>query len=290
MSALSLRYALLDVFTETPLTGNPLAVFPGAEDLKATTMQAIARELNLSETIFVGRQGDDRRFSVRIFTPHRELPFAGHPVVGTAHWLAARGRVDRARPLILEAPAGALRVRFEDDLAYFTTAAPAELAASSLERSDAATLFGLEAQEIIADPVLASCGLPYHLVPLASREALSRAAPAASPWARHVSPSGVEQVYVYVEHEGKISARMFTAGPGGLYEDPATGSAAAALAGHLHARQASTARHWRIHQGADMGRSSEILVRPRPDDQGRVRIEVGGRAVIVGEGVLYPGG
>ncbi|MEQ6889661.1 PhzF family phenazine biosynthesis protein [Halomonas sp. CS7] len=285
-----LCYALLDVFTATPLTGNPLAVFPYAEGLNATTMQAIAQELNLSETIFVGREDDDRRFSVRIFTPHRELPFAGHPVVGTAHWLAARERVDRTRPLILEAPAGALRVRFEDDLAYFTTAAPAELAASSLGRSDAAALFGLEAQEVVADPILASCGLPYHLVPLTSREALSRAAPAASNWARHVLPSGIEQVYVYVEHDGEVSARMFTAGAGVLYEDPATGSAAAALAGHLSACHAATVRCWRIHQGVDMGRPSEILVRPRPDDQGRVRVEVGGRAVIVGEGVLYPGG
>ncbi len=138
-----LRYHLMDVFTATPLSGNPLAVFLEAEGLEPATMQAIASELNLSETVFIGERGGSQRLPIRIFTPARELPFAGHPIVGAANLLAAQGLVDRSQPLILEALAGPLMVRFEGDLACFAAAMPAECRASSLGRSAAAELFGL---------------------------------------------------------------------------------------------------------------------------------------------------
>ncbi|MDL4864336.1 PhzF family phenazine biosynthesis isomerase, partial [Halomonas elongata] len=105
------RYYLLDVFTDTPLAGNPLAVFLDAEGMEASHMQAIANELNLAETVFVGARKADNDFPIRIFTPSRELPFAGHPTIGTAHLLAAQGLVDTTRPLTLRAPVGALEVR-----------------------------------------------------------------------------------------------------------------------------------------------------------------------------------
>ncbi|SEM81482.1 PhzF family phenazine biosynthesis protein [Halomonas caseinilytica] len=281
------RYYLLDVFTDTPLAGNPLAVFLDAEGMEASDMQAFANELNLAETVFVGAQQAENDFPIRIFTPSRELPFAGHPTIGTAHLLAAQGLVDTAQPLILRAPVGPLEVRFEGELARFTTAVPVEVGASSLGRAAAATLLGLEAPAIAGDPVQASCGLPFHLIPLDSEASLAKVMPDVGQWTLHVSPSGVDQVYLYVENGESLATRTFIREFAGLKEDPATGSAASALAGYLGTRDRLDDRQWRIRQGVDMGRPSEIIARARRDGE-QVRVEVAGQACLVGEGAFYP--
>ncbi|MDT8893420.1 PhzF family phenazine biosynthesis protein [Halomonas sp. I1] len=281
------RYYLLDVFTDTPLAGNPLAVFLDAEGMEASHMQAIANELNLAETVFVGARKAENDFPIRIFTPSRELPFAGHPTIGTAHLLAAQGLVDATRPLTLRAPVGALEVRFEGEEARFTTAVPAEVGTSSLGRTAAATLLGLESSAIAGDPVQASCGLPFHLIPLDSEASLAKVMPDVGQWALHVSPSGVEQIYLYVENGESLSTRTFIRAFAGLKEDPATGSAASALAGYLGTRDRLDDRQWRIRQGVDMGRPSEIIARARRDGD-QVRVEVAGQACLVGEGAFYP--
>ena len=283
-------YHLLDVFTDRAFTGNPLAVFPQVEGMDGDTMQAIANELNLSETVFVAEAIAPGHYPIRIFTPARELPFAGHPTVGTAHLLAELGMVKRDSPLTLEARVGPLVVRYEDDLAGFTTAAPIEIQASTLDPPVAAQLLGLDASEVVGEPVLVSCGLPYHLIELDSLEALRRAQPSAHVWSEWITPSGFAQIYLYVTEstssdEGSIRTRMFS-GQGGGREDPATGSAASALAGHLAVSSGTTGSfRWDIKQGVEIGRPSQIFASADFDGSDWV-IRIAGKAVVVGTGML----
>ncbi|MBB3331307.1 trans-2,3-dihydro-3-hydroxyanthranilate isomerase [Halomonas campaniensis] len=288
------NYFLLDVFTDRAFAGNPLAVFPQAEGLDACTMQAIANELNLSETVFVGQSTGRQRYPIRIFTPTAELPFAGHPAIGTAHLLVERGMAERGCPLVLTAGVGPIVVEFENELARFTTAAPFSSLPSSLNRTAAAELLGLEAHKVLSEPVLASCGLPYHLIELASLEALELARPSPGPWADWVSPSGHDQVYLYVTGKETgasraVRARMFST-PGGVREDPATGSAAAALAGYLAQNRGVGRWRWQIEQGIEMGRPSRILAEAESTEDD-LSVRIAGEAVIVGSGALHlPGG
>ncbi|MDY7116815.1 PhzF family phenazine biosynthesis protein [Halomonas sp. SSL-5] len=283
-------YFLLDVFTDLAFTGNPLAVFPRAKGLDDGMMQAIANELNLSETVFVGGATGQHRYPIRIFTPTEELPFAGHPTIGTAHLLVELGMAERDRPLVLEAGVGPIVVEFENELARFTTAAPFSSLPSSLNRTAAAELLGLGAHQVLSEPVLASCGLPYHLVELASLEALERARPSPGAWSEWVSSSGYDQVYLYVAGKEAdashiVRARMFST-PGGVREDPATGSAAAALAGYLAQNRGIGRWRWQIEQGIEMGRPSRILAEAdRTEDD--LSIRIAGEAMIVGSGTLH---
>ncbi|SFH19285.1 PhzF family phenazine biosynthesis protein [Modicisalibacter xianhensis] len=284
------KYFLLDIFTDRAFAGNPLAVFPQAEGMDADTMQAIANELNLSETVFVGQTSDAERYPIRIFTPTMELPFAGHPTVGTAHLLAKLGMARRDHPLVLEADVGPLVVNFEKDRARFTAAQPVDFRASTLNPHTAARLLGLDDHQIISQPVLASCGLPYHLIELDSLEALGRARPSPSVWADWVTPSGYEQIYLHAADkaagpERTLRSRMFST-EGGIREDPATGSAAAALAGHLATEMPNPGQsHWLIHQGVEMGRPSQIFAEAEHDGHG-ITIRIAGQAVVIGSGMI----
>ncbi|WP_148252701.1 PhzF family phenazine biosynthesis protein [Aidingimonas lacisalsi] len=283
------RYYLLDVFTDTPFAGNPLAVFTEAAGIPSERMQAIATELNLSETVFIGAQTADNRFPIRIFTPGTELPFAGHPTIGTAHLLASLALADRQSPLVLQAGVGDLDVRFDSDMARFTTARPVDLQPSSLDRVTAADLLGLSLSQIVDEPVIASCGLAFHLIELDSLDALGKALPSAASWHRTVSPSGIEQIYLHVRTgDATRRSRMFSTEIGNLREDPATGSAASALAGFLATRQSGVGQwHWRFDQGVEMGRPSQIHASVERDTDDAMTIHIGGRAVIVGEGRVY---
>ncbi|MCD6008167.1 PhzF family phenazine biosynthesis protein [Halomonas sp. IOP_31] len=284
------EYYLLDVFTDHAFAGNPLAVFPFAEGIGSENMQAIANELNLSETVFVGQTNAPDRFPIRIFTPTMELPFAGHPTVGTAHLLAELELARRDSPLILEAEVGPLGVTFKQDLACFTTAQSVEIRNSTLTRTTAAQLLGLGEGQIISDPVLASCGLPYHLIELGSLDALGRALPSPSVWKEWVTPSRYEQIYLYVADSttgqaGSLRCRMFST-EGGVREDPATGSAAAALAGKLAAsRQGPGVWRWEIRQGVEMGRPSRIFAEAERSKES-MTIRIAGQAVVLGKGML----
>lgn len=289
------RYYLLDVFTASPFAGNQLAVFLDADGIEAERMQTMARELGLAETVFIGRRKGENRFPMRIFTAHRELPFAGHPTVGAAHLLAAQGLVDRKAitedsPLILEVPAGPLAITYDQDLARFRLKRPAEIGTSPLGRVAAQALTGLAPEDIAGDPVQASCGLPFHLIPLASSQALSRIQLDLSVWKEHLSPSGVEQAYFHVMSNQAVHTRMFSLQNGSFLEDSATGSAAAALAGFLGSQSKAARNEWRIHQGHHMGRPSEIHARATRDEQQQVTVEIAGEAVLVGEGLFYPQG
>lgn len=287
------HYYLLDVFTDRAFSGNPLAVFPYSDGLGAGEMQAIANELNLAETVFVGDATAAACYPIRIFTPTMELPFAGHPVVGTAHLLAELDMASRDRPLRLEAGVGSLVVGYGEGLAHFTVATPVDIQASTLTLATAKELLGLNPGKVVSEPVLASCGLPYHLIELDSQEALAGAQPSPSVWAEGVSPSGYEQVYLYVidkaaGQERLIHSRMFST-KGGVREDPATGSAAAALAGYLAAAMPYPGLcRWKIHQGIEMGRPSLIFAETERNDNASL-IRIAGQAVIVGSGTIHTG-
>lgn len=282
------EYYLLDVFTDEPFTGNPLAVFLDTGELTTRTMQALANELNLAETVFLGAAVGPNHYPMRIFTPTRELPFAGHPTVGTAHLLAELNLINRAQDVVLQPPIGELLVSYEQGRATFKTAQPAKLTSSSIEHTTAATLLGLENHQVIGKPVISSYGLPFHLIELTDRDALESISISTATWSSAVMTSSAEQVYLYVkaplENAGiEIRSRMFCM-HASICEDPATGSAAAALTGYLASSQPNPLR-CTIHQGVEMGRPSIIHTAANGEIEPGF-VTVGGNAVVVGQGVF----
>ncbi|SPJ32284.1 PhzF family phenazine biosynthesis protein [Kushneria phyllosphaerae] len=286
--ASSIDYLLLDVFTATPFQGNPLAVFPDAGALSARVMQQMARELNLSESVFMTATAMPGVFDVRIFTPHQELPFAGHPTIGAAWLLREIGWHDDQTPLILRERAGDVPIRFDGEQAWLSTPSPLSLEPSPLSRSNAAALLGLSVEILIDEPVVGStCGSPFHLIRLSCVEALGevRANPALLPEVLNTEHGA--NVYLYVEEgERCIQTRKLRISDQ-VVEDPATGSAAAPLAGYLAQQSPQTGTlEYTIMQGLEMGRPSRIGVLVDKTGQDITAIHVGGTAVVIGEGRL----
>jgi trans-2,3-dihydro-3-hydroxyanthranilate isomerase len=289
------RFMTCDVFTERRFGGNQLAVLPEADGLTEPQMQAIAAEFNYSETTFVLPPADPAHLArLRIFTPRAEMPFAGHPTVGTALVLAWLGRVPDGGELVLEELAGPVPVRIRKGgsrAAFAEFSAPAAAThGAPLAVAPLAEALGLAAADLVSLgglPCVASCGAPFLLVELASRAALARA----NLDARTELPAGATGVHLFTRETGDVAidlrARMF-APAHGVPEDPATGSAAAALAGFLGGLPglADGWHSWRIAQGIEMGRPS--LIAARADrEHGKVReVRVGGSAVPVAEGTI----
>ena len=274
---------IVDVFAERPLAGNPLAVVRGCAHLTAEEMQDIARETNLSETTFVLAEDEDRA-DVRIFTPAQELPFAGHPTLGTA-WVLAR---DRGRDeYTLDLPAGPVAVRFgADGIAWMEP--PDTEPGAALDADDAAALIGVVADQVddrIGCRLARIGGVAFAFVGLGTLETLGRVQVDAQVHAR-VHPPG-EFLGVFVIAPGgsgsaDFSARMFF-DAGGWREDPATGSANAAFASLL--RAAGTTGRVVVDQGVHMGRPSRLYL-----DIGE-RIHVGGKVQQVLHGTFqFPSG
>jgi trans-2,3-dihydro-3-hydroxyanthranilate isomerase len=294
------RYVTADVFTDVPFGGNPLAVVLDAEGLTDAQMQAITREFGYSESTFVLPPRDAAHTArVRIFTPTREVPFAGHPNVGTAVVLAREWvRMGRALPdqFLFEEGAGlvpvALQVR-DGVVAAAELRAPERLSiGASVSVADAADCLGLAASDLRVDehaPCVASVGLPFLIVELASREALRRARGERVVHARVLRPIGIDGVYAYVRgaKEGDWHARMF-APLDEMPEDPATGSATAAMIALRAALPGAGEgeRTWRILQGEDMGRPSRLLGRTLREAGDVASVHVGGGAVVMMEGAL----
>jgi trans-2,3-dihydro-3-hydroxyanthranilate isomerase len=296
------RFVTLDVFTGEALAGNPLAVVLDAEGLDTAEMQAIAGEFNLSETVFVSPATEARqRADIRIFTPARELPFAGHPTVGTAVLLAI---------LDQDGEPGAVAFGLKEKVGIVPCAVEVESAVKGSARfrlprlpftwgegketTDCAWALGLDPTEIGFDrhvPSRHSGGVAYDLVPVASLEALARAKPQSEAFDRTFGDSEHPAAYVYTripDAEGlRFRARMF--GPGmGVAEDPATGSAAAAFAGALmQCEPLGDGEHdIVIEQGVEMGRPSVISLQMVLKDGALVSAEIGGQAVMVSRGEL----
>lgn len=273
------EYLVYDVFTETRFGGNQLAVIPDAAGLPERDLLPITREFNFSETVFLYPPEDAAHTAkVRIFTPGGEVPFAGHPTIGTAVALAEAGH---GPDMVLELGVGPLAARAADGAAHFTTRAALERIAEPDPALCAAAL-GLDPAQVASPPVMASLGLAFTFVELDSREALSACRPdtEATRRAAGMYPSELDfALYAYVREGSTIHARMF-APLVAIPEDPATGSAAATLAALL-AEAEGRDLNLELRQGDDMGRPSRIgLATDGP------RITVSGRALRVMQGRL----
>ena len=300
------RYAVLDVFTRSPLEGNPLAVVLDAEGLDTAAMQAIAREFNLAETVFVQpAERPAHTARLRIFTPGRELDFAGHPTVGTAVLLAERrfGAVEKGidAMLMVEENVGAVRcaVRLEPGEPSFAEFSvprlPETFATEFGGRGAIADALGLNAAEIGFEnnrPCAWTCGAPFVFIPVAGLDAMARAKPNAALWREAFGVADRVGVYLYtrecVRHDSRFHARMF-APESGITEDPATGGAAAAFAGvwQSYDDMPDGTHHCRIEQGLEMGRPSFINLSVDVE-AGRLKaVRIGGHAVVVAEGTLH---
>jgi trans-2,3-dihydro-3-hydroxyanthranilate isomerase len=295
------RYITVDVFTDRAFGGNPLAVVLDAEGLSTEQMQAIATEFNYSETTFVLPPADSANdANVRIFTVRSELPFAGHPNVGTAFVLATRAAKAPAR-LKFEEKAGLVPIEIQTvqgRVLGSEFAAPKPLSkGATVDAKEAAAILSLLAADIKTDrhpPMIASVGLPFLIVEIASRNAVKRAKPDATAFWKTFPAVGADAVYFYTrdvpaaEQPLDLQARMFHPGAAGLSEDPATGSATGAAAAFLADLDATRDGEvkLRIGQGFDMGRPSLLLTRVIKKGGAVVSTHVGGNCVQIMEGTL----
>ncbi len=296
------RFVTLDVFTTRRHAGNPLAVVLDSDGLDTAAMQAIAREFNLSETVFVAPAvAAAHRAAIRIFTPAQELPFAGHPTVGTAVLLALRDHAEgRGADIItLEEKVGLVpcAVTVTDAIsgrAVFTLPKLPERLEQVIPRADLASALGLALAEIGFEGHEASAfsgGVAYTLVPVANREAVARSRPAGEAFERAFSAASFPNAFVYCRQTAEAGhhyhARMFWPGAG-VVEDPATGSAVAAFAGAVMAfdKPADGEHRLVIEQGYEMGRPSQIVLELSVAGGRLISARIGGSAIIVSEGAL----
>jgi len=295
------RYTTMDVFTDRIFGGNPLAVVFDAAGLGGAQMQAIAKEFNYSETTFVfPAQEPGHTARVRIFTACTEVPFAGHPNVGTAVALARELDRSGRRPedeFVFEELAGQVRVRLHRENRAVTGAeitAPQGLSiGSAVTAAAAAECLSLAEPDIVVahhPPQLISVGLAFLAVELATRDALGRARPNLAAHARVLPGIGTDGVFAYFREDthGPLHARMF-APLDATIEDPATGSAAAATFALLAGLRPlpDEDRSWRLEQGVDMGRPSVIHGRTEKRRGVVTAVHIFGRAVPVMEGYLH---
>ncbi len=299
---MALAFATVDVFTQRAFAGNPLAVVRGADALDATAMQAIAREFNLSETVFVLRpENPSHTAKLRIFTPHREIPFAGHPTIGTAVVLARDGHAgdaERRELVVLEEGIGLVRVGVvlnagSPAFAEFDLPSLPEKCDVAVPVDKLARALGVMAPEIgFANhkPSAYDAGLAYLFVPLRDRDALSSVLPSGEMWAAALGGNRQFAAYAYTrcpDQRAGYEARMFDPATG-MAEDPATGSAAAAFASVVERFDGpGDGRHViNIAQGRDMGRPG--LIRLEVEfSAGRLHMaRVGGCVVAVSSGEI----
>jgi trans-2,3-dihydro-3-hydroxyanthranilate isomerase len=275
----SFRYVVADVFTDTPLAGNPVAVFTDARELDGATMQRLARETNLSETVFVLPAAGEGHAAIRIFTPATELPFAGHPVLGTAFVLAAPLQLG---VIVLETGVGPVSIELERGesgrIVFGRMTQPIPKIEPFDREAELMAALGLERSEVSVERY--ENGPVFVLVVLPSREAVA----ALQPDMRALRALGNVGVSCTAGDGTHWKTRMF-APAFGVDEDPATGSAAGPVACHL-ARHGLTA--WGdelvLEQGAEIGRPSTLFARAEGGEGLIDRVTVGGRAVTVARG------
>jgi trans-2,3-dihydro-3-hydroxyanthranilate isomerase len=296
------RYYTCDVFTDTRFGGNQLAVLPEARGLSDRQMQQIAREFNFAESTFVFPAEAGQTRKVRIFTPATEVPFAGHPNVGTAFVLATAGEfgaIDAAAAVTFEEKAGLVAITIQRRAGgslWCELAAPQRLSLGpTVSVQSLARAVSLTPDDVVTrthPPQVASVGLPFLIAELKDRDALARA---------RVNMEGLEalaaagmtpDVHLYVQSgdDFDLRARMF-APLDGVPEDPATGSANCALAGLLshYDERADGSFQWRIAQGVEMGRPSVLEARTEKRSGTVENVWIGGASVLVSEGVIEAG-
>ena len=285
MPTVPIPFRIVDVFTPRPLAGNQLCVVPEPVDIDEDLMQAIAKEIGFSETTFVTSSGGDR-YAMRIFTPDKELPFAGHPTLGTAFVMVSEGRV--TSPAIQTVEAGEIPVEVDVDSNWvWMRQLPAVFGPEFADRELIARAIGLTSDDLHPDlPVCTvSTGLLPAIVPVRDLETLRRSASDAKALGQALAASGGEELYLFAVTDEGVTARMFEAGHG-IGEDPATGGAAGPLGAYLAEHGlAGMPGPVMIRQGEQVGRPSELHVEAAREG-GAWRVRVGGGVHLVGRGEL----
>lgn len=295
MSQTVRQFITMDVFTQERFGGNPLAIVPDADGLDDATMQKIAAEANLSETVFIHRPAGAPAPQLRIFTPKSELPFAGHPTVGTAIFLAEASGTNDTSELTMLTRAGEVTARISRAANGSTlaeiTAPRAPEARPAVSAGACAAAISLTESDLAHAPRVCDAGNPFTVIPVASREALSRATLNTAEWAAGPGKGEAAKLFVIYIDEGAagkvVHARMFAPSIG-IAEDPATGSATVALPALLHELQGlqDGEHQWQVHQGADMGRPSLMQLRAVVAEGRVASSHVGGTAVRVISGTI----
>ena len=270
-------FRIVNVFAEAPLAGNPLCVFEDGRSLTDATMQALALQFNLSETTFI-LPSDDATAHVRIFTPTFEMPFAGHPTLGTAHVVRAIRGGDR---VTLRMIAGVIPVEAEGDVWTLSARAPRHREPEA-SRGELASMLRIEADAILDRPLWVDTGTEQLVVPLASFEAVRSVDPDAPAMTRVASNGARAMAYVFAREGDHVLSRFFFLKHGAVIEDPGTGSACANLGGWLLATGASLPQRLRIDQGESVLRPCRLGLEVTPD----ARIRVSGRVIEIGRGVI----
>lgn len=275
-------FRIVNVFTQDRgrLTGNPLCVFESGTSLDTATMQALARQFNLSETTFV-LPSSRATAQVRIFTPSYEMPFAGHPTLGTAHVCRALGL--GGNDVKLEMQAGIIAVHADGDRWTLQANAPTWRNCEA-SRGTLARMLGLAENDIGADPLWVKAGKEQLIVPLTSERAVRSARPDPATFATVLSEDGHAMAYVFAElpQPGRLLSRFFFPSGGAILEDPATGSATANLGGWMIATGRKLPCHFDISQGEYAARPSALLL----DVDGDKRIFVSGDVIELARGTL----
>ncbi len=279
-------FRIVDVFTPRPLAGNQLCVVPEPADIDEQRMQAIAKEFGFSETTFVTEAGGDR-YTMRIFTPGKELPFAGHPTLGTAFVMVSEGRV--TSPAIQSVAAGEIPVEVDAGSNWaWMRQLPPVFGAEFADRELIARAIGLTEDDLHPDlPIrTVSTGLPPTIVPVRDLETLRRAVSDPTALGEAIAASDAEELYLFAATEEGVTARMFETEFGAGGEDPATGSAAGPLGAYLaEYGLAGMPGTVMIRQGEQVGRPSELHVEVTREGEGW-RVRVGGGVRVVGRGEL----
>ena len=286
MPLVEIGFRIVDVFTERPLAGNQLCVVPEPVELDTETRQALAREINFSETTFVTSAGGDR-YSMRIFTPAQELPFAGHPTLGTAFVLVSEGRVTSPATQMVGAGEIVVEVDVRAGRALMHQLPP-EFGAEFGDRELVARAAGLSPEELRADVPMqvVSTGLPHLIVPVRDVETLRRAVRDGALVTEVHRRTGGESMYLFAETLEGVTARMFD-WELGVGEDPATGSAAGPLGVYLSAYGlAGMPGEVVVAQGEQVGRPSFLHVETEAEGDSWA-IRVGGGVRLIGEGAFH---
>lgn len=288
-----LQYVWVDVFAEGQWAGNQLAVVRSGNRLEPAAMQRIAKEMNLSETTFLISETErDGGYDVRIFTPSQELPFAGHPTLGTAYVIREKLYGGKAERIALNLKAGQIPVEFGEDGILWMTQLPPSFG-EPLLRQDAADVLGMPVDRLDDRfPVQAvSTGSPFLIVPLRSLEDVKQASLHVPLFFERFGRDLARGVLVFApeayDDQAELAVRVFC-GPVGIVEDPATGSANGCFAGYLskHSVTGGAIVDTAVQQGYEIGRPSTLYLRSRPKGQS-IEVRVGGRVRIVAEGKLF---
>ncbi len=296
------KYFICDVFTKNRFGGNPLAVFPEADGLTDNQMQQIAREFNFSESSFVfpPEYGNTRK--VRIFTPAVEVPFAGHPNIGTAFVLASSGMIgdfNGSTEIIFEEIAGLVPIllrKIDEGMIWCELQAPEKLSiGEKVSVEDLASAISLKSGDIITEthlPQQASVGLPFVIAELKDRQALEQARVNIEGFKKLANQYNTRFTHIYIRSNDEFDVRTRMFGPfDGMMEDPATGSANCALGGLLTHYNDSDAGEfeWKIAQGVEMRRPSFLKARTQKKGGEVTATFIGGNSVMVSEGIIFVG-